>query len=35
MSGSDKDKPYDNVVTTTAVRSVEGINAFSVGCATD
>jgi hypothetical protein len=31
MSGSDKDKPYENVVTTTAVKSVERINSFSAG----
>lgn len=32
MSGSDKYKTYDTDVTTTAVKSVEGINDFSVGC---
>jgi len=35
MSGSDKVKPYENAVTTTAVKSVEGINSFSVGWVTD
>ena len=35
MSGSDEEKPYDNVVTTTAVTSVDGINDFSVGCVMD
>lgn len=35
MSGSDEDKPYDNVATTTAVTSVEGINDFVVGCVMD
>jgi hypothetical protein len=35
MSGSDKDKPYDYIVTTTAVTSVEGINDFSLGCVMD
>ena len=35
MSGPDEDKPYDNVVTTTAATSVEGINDFSIGCVMD